>query len=212
MNLQENIRRILKEETKLPSFIRRRFSEEDINELISDIEFAIPTYGGDEYIDDVIYDEVREFMMNKSEFGKGTLQDNLSNDEWLNQLYKFEEPLRDYVRSVFNMNLQEQTKKVLKEETNRINIILRRLPADKIEKMEEEFTSILNQASESFQDKFKYGTDPLIPTLFNFKILVLKSLMIMLEIKNYLPEDLAWPILYAHYVDRIESRYEEIKK
>jgi hypothetical protein len=98
--LQESIRRILKEETKLPSFIRRRFSEKDINELISDIEFAIPTYGGDEYIGDVIYDKVREFMMNKSEFSNGTLYDNLSNDEWLNQLYKFEEPLRDYVRSV----------------------------------------------------------------------------------------------------------------
>ena len=138
MNLQENIRRILKEETKLPSFIRRRFSGEDIDELISDIKFAIPRYGDNANIHDVIYDEVREFMMNKSEFGKGTLQDNLSNDEWLNQLYKFEEPLRDYVRSVFNINLQEQTKKVLKEETNRINIILRRLPADKIEKMEEE--------------------------------------------------------------------------
>jgi len=99
-NLQEQISRILREETKLPSFIKRRFSEEDIYELISDIKFAIPTYGGDEYIDDVIYDEVREFMMNKSEFSNGTLYDNLSNDEWLNQLYKFEEPLRDYVRSV----------------------------------------------------------------------------------------------------------------
>jgi len=100
MNLQESIRRILKEETKLPSFIRRRFSEEDINELINNIRFAIPKYGGDKYIDDVIHDEVREFMMNKSEFSNGTLYDNLSNDEWLNQLYKFEEPLRDYVRSV----------------------------------------------------------------------------------------------------------------
>ena len=98
--LQESIRRILKEETKLPSFIRRRFSEEDIDELISDIKFAIPKYGDDKNIDDVIYDEVREFMMNKSEFSNGTLQDNLSNDEWLNQLFKFEEPLRDYVRSV----------------------------------------------------------------------------------------------------------------
>jgi len=98
--LQESIRRILKEETKLPSFIRRRFSEGDINELIDNIKFAIPTYGDDKYIDDVIYDEVREFMMNKSEFSNGTLYDNLSNDEWLNQLFKFEEPLRDYVRSV----------------------------------------------------------------------------------------------------------------
>lgn len=98
--LQESIRRILREETKLPAFIRRRYSQEDIDELISNIKFAIPKYGDNKNIDDVIYDEVREFMMNKSEFGNGTLRNNLSNDEWLNQLYKFEEPLRDYVRSV----------------------------------------------------------------------------------------------------------------
>ena len=100
MNLQESIRRILREETKLPAFIRRRYSQEDIDELISNIKFAIPKYGDDKNIDDVIYDEVREFMMNKSEFGNGTLRNNLSNDEWLNQLYKFEEPLRDHVRSI----------------------------------------------------------------------------------------------------------------
>ena len=100
MNLQESIRRILREETKRPAFIRRRYSQEDIDELISNIKFAIPTYGDDKNIDDVIYDEVREFMMNKSEFGNGTLRNNLNNDEWLNQLYKFEEPLRDYVKSI----------------------------------------------------------------------------------------------------------------
>ena len=98
--LQESIIRILREETKLPAFIRRRYSQEDIDELISNIKFAIPKYDDDKNIDDVIYDEVREFMMNKSEFGNGTLRNNLSNDEWLNQLYKFEEPLRDHVRSI----------------------------------------------------------------------------------------------------------------
>lgn len=108
--------------------------------------------------------------------------------------------------------LQESIRRILKEETNRMNAILRRVPADKIERMDEEFISILNQASRSFQDGFKYGTDPKKLTLSNFKMVVLKSLMRMLEIKNYLPEDLGWPILYAHYVDRIESRYEDIEK
>jgi len=110
------------------------------------------------------------------------------------------------------MKLQETIRKVLREEKNRINIILRRLPADKIEKMDEEFISILNQASESFKEKFKYGTDPLIPTLSNFKIMVIKSLMRRLEIRDFLPDNISWPILYAHYVDRIESRYEDIEK
>jgi len=109
MNLQESIRRILREETKLPSFIRRRYSEEDIDELISNVKFSIPKYGDDKRIDDVIHDEVREFMMDKSDFGyHGTLRNDLTGNEYYLQLSKFEEPLRDYVKSVIlNTNLQE---------------------------------------------------------------------------------------------------------
>ena len=58
-------------------------------------------YGDDKNIDDVIYDEVREFMMDKSDFGyHGTLRNDLTGNEYYLQLYKFEEPLRDYVKSV----------------------------------------------------------------------------------------------------------------
>ena len=42
--------------------------------------------------------------------------------------------------------------------------------------------------------------------------MVIKSLMRRLEIRDFLPDDISWPILYAHYVDRIESRYEDIEK
>ena len=120
MNLQESIRRILKEETKLPSFIRRRYSEEDIDELISNVKTSIPKYDDDKNIDDVIYDEVREFMMDKSDFGyHGTLRNDLTGNEYYLQLYKFEEPLRDYVKSVIlNTNLQESIRRVLREEIN----------------------------------------------------------------------------------------------
>ena len=120
MNLQESIRRILKEETKLPSFIRRRYSEEDIDELISNIKTSIPKYGDDKYLADVIYDEVREFMMDKSDFGyHGTLRNDLTGNEYYLQLYKLEEPLRDYVKSVIlNTNLQESIRRVLREEIN----------------------------------------------------------------------------------------------
>ena len=120
MNLQESIRRILKEETKLPSFIRRRYSEEDIDELISNVKTSIPKYDDDKNIDDVIYDEVREFMMDKSDFGyHGTLRNDLTGNEYYLQLYKLEEPLRDYVKSVIlNTNLQESIRRVLREEIN----------------------------------------------------------------------------------------------
>jgi len=47
---------------------------------------------------------------------------------------------------------------------------------------------------------------------FFFKIKIIKKLMTMLELQDFLPDDISWPILYAHYVDRIESRYEDIEK
>jgi hypothetical protein len=110
------------------------------------------------------------------------------------------------------MNLQEHIRKVLKEETNGMNIILRRVPPKISKRIDDEFISILDHVSRSFQDGFKYGTNPKKLTLSNFKIIILKSLITGLKLTDYLPEDLSWPILYAHYVDRIESRYEDIEE
>jgi hypothetical protein len=110
------------------------------------------------------------------------------------------------------MKIEEQIRKVLREETNRMNVILRRLPSDKLEEIEEDFTSILNQASKEFKSGFKYGTDPRKLSLSNFKIKVISELIYTLELRNYLPNDISWSILYSHYVERIESRYENLKK
>ena len=110
------------------------------------------------------------------------------------------------------MNLQEHIRRVIKEETNSMNIILRRVPPKISKRIDDEFISILNHTSRSFQDGFKYGTNPKKLTLSNFKIVILKSLITGLKLNDYLPEDLTWSILYAHYVDRIESRYEDIEK
>jgi len=116
MNLQESIRRTLKEETKLPSFIRRRYSEEDIDGLIANVKYSIPRYGDDKHIDDVIYDEVREFMMYTLDL-HGIHPDDWTGNEYFVQLSKFEKPLRDYVKSVIlNTNLQESIRKVLRED------------------------------------------------------------------------------------------------
>ena len=110
------------------------------------------------------------------------------------------------------MSTERIIRRILREETNQMRTILRRIPADKAERMDEEFISILDQASMSFQDGFRYGTNPEKLTLSNFKMVVLKSLMNGLRLRDYLPDDISWPILYKHYVDIIESRYEEIKK
>jgi thioredoxin-like negative regulator of GroEL len=41
MNLQETIRRILREETEIPLFLRRRFSPEDLEWLVNDVKEMI---------------------------------------------------------------------------------------------------------------------------------------------------------------------------
>ena len=110
------------------------------------------------------------------------------------------------------MNLQEHIIRILREETNHIRTIIRRIPVDKAERMDEEFISILDQASRSFQDGFRYGTNPEKLTGGKFIMVVLKSLMNGLRLRDYLPDDISWPILYKHYVDIIESTYEEIEK
>jgi len=51
---------------------------------------------------DVIEDEIREFLMNKSEFGNGTFL-NRSNDEYHETLYKFEKPLINYFKNILSI-------------------------------------------------------------------------------------------------------------
>ena len=55
MNLQEHIRKVLREETHIPSVIRRRVSDEDVEEAF---EYALDRMGGSmENPDSVIYKE-----------------------------------------------------------------------------------------------------------------------------------------------------------
>lgn len=103
MKLKENIRRVLREETKLPAFIRRRYSKEDINELINNVKEAMVQYDDDKHPEDVIHDEVREFMMDKSEFSNPSILDRLNGEDYWVNLSKNEEPLVNYIKSILNI-------------------------------------------------------------------------------------------------------------
>ena len=99
MNLQESIRRILREETELPLFIRRRFNHKDLDQLINDVEDAILRYGNDKHIDDAIYDEVRGFITEFVDYEDWhNMNDNKYWDTWL----KYETPLVNYVKHILN--------------------------------------------------------------------------------------------------------------
>ena len=96
MNLQESIRRILREETEVPLFIKRRFSHKDLDQLINNVEDAILRYGDDYHTDDLIYDEVRGFINEFVDYEDWyTMNDDKYWDTWL----KYETPLVNYVKT-----------------------------------------------------------------------------------------------------------------
>jgi ACT domain-containing protein len=107
MNLQENIRRILREETILPLYIRRRVSMEELDDLVLDVKDLI-----DSNYDktDAIYDTVRQFVATKKEF---KFKDETEQVYW-DSYIEVEEPLVNYVKT----NLQESIRRILREETS----------------------------------------------------------------------------------------------
>ena len=115
MNLQENIRRILREENTLPNLIRRRFSEEELYKLVSNVERTFETHRiSQQHREDVIDAEVDDFIMNSVYYGE--FED--FDDEIYQDIYNlYREPLVDYIKSKIDMNLQESIRRILKEET-----------------------------------------------------------------------------------------------
>ena len=66
MNLQESIRRILREETELTNYIRRRATANDLERLVRDVKISI---SGGKDKSDALYDAVQNFISsNKEQF------------------------------------------------------------------------------------------------------------------------------------------------
>ena len=91
-NLQENIRRILREETILPLYIRRRVSMEELDDLVVDVKDLI-----DSNYDktDAIYDTVRQFIATKKTFKFN----NETEQGYWDSYVEVEEPLVNYVKT-----------------------------------------------------------------------------------------------------------------
>ena len=64
MNLQETIRRILREETEPPLYFRRRVSASDIERLVRDVKISI---SGGKNKSDALYDAVQNFISSNRE-------------------------------------------------------------------------------------------------------------------------------------------------
>ncbi len=106
-------------------------------------------------------------------------------------------------------------RKVLKEETDHLRMMLRRLPSKTVKKMDEEFDSSLNYISKMFIKTYK--SDPRKLSEHEFTRMVIIDLIMILDVRNYLPNDAEWyddvvNSLSKHYKKRITSMYNVLKK
>lgn len=104
--MEHLIKRIIKEETELPLYVRRRVSMEELDDLVLNVKDLI-----DSNYDktDAIYDTVRQFVTTKKEF---KFNDETEQGYW-DSYIEVEEPLVNYVKT----NLHESKRRILREET-----------------------------------------------------------------------------------------------
>jgi hypothetical protein len=104
MNLQEQINRIQSmmgviteifddgEETELPIYIRRRFSFDELNDLVKNVKDQIEE---GESLDTAIYDTIRHFIVTKN---FKDIDNNAPEREYWDSYLRYEEPLVKYVK------------------------------------------------------------------------------------------------------------------
>ena len=110
------------------------------------------------------------------------------------------------------MNLQESIRRILREETNFLNAILRRIDP---EKLDEEFESSLNYISKLFVKNYK--SDPRQLSEQEFTRMIGIDLIQILDFRNIFPNDIEWyedaiKTITKHYKKRIRSMYNVLKK
>ena len=98
MNLQEHVRKVLKEETVLPLYIRRRVSMEELDDLVLDVKSLI---NSDYDKINAIYDTVRQFIAGKKYFEKNT--ETGTEQEYWDLYLTMEKPLVNYVKTKLNI-------------------------------------------------------------------------------------------------------------
>ena len=191
---------VLKEETEVSLFVRRRFSLEDLEWLVNDVKEMIDD---GESLDTAIYDGVREFIKSKNfsdidEFG-------LDADYWSSYL-NYERPLVRYVKN--KLNIQES---ILEERNSTMIRIFRRADAEKIDEI---FNGGLKTMMERYlQNKHNWR----LMNFYKFKTSVIQYVIVDLCV-NY--SDICYgsgdfhnqvsEFLLNNYSDKIEQKWEEI--
>ena len=113
MNLQETIRRILREETEPPLYFRRRVSASDIERLVRDVKISI---SGGKNKSDALYDAVQNFISSNRE----QFKDYMWSINHLPSLIKYinskldEEPLNESILRE-ETSIQDRVKNTVSE-------------------------------------------------------------------------------------------------
>lgn len=190
MNLQEHIGQVLREETELPIFIRRRVTDDDLEWLVNDVKELID-YG--ESLDTAIYDGTREFIKSRKfpdiyEFGPDA-------DYWESYL-RYERPLVDYVKKKLRItdNVNES---ILMEESKMSTYLRRRL-------------EMLDYEVESRIGKGFYGPDVVCVHYKNEEDLydaIMESSIENMYWNYFVTMEEEWPTIYLDMVKYVRSKY-----
>ena len=93
--LMESIRRVLKEESEIPVFLKRRFTPKVLDELLDVIRYKIEE--GEQHENDIIYGTVRQFIYRCRM--DDVIMHNTDQEYWESYL-NLEKPLIQYVKSM----------------------------------------------------------------------------------------------------------------
>ena len=198
--MRQTIKRILREETEIPLFVRRRFTLEDLEWLVNDVKEMIDD---GESLDTAIYDGVREFIKGRkfsdiNEFGP-------DNDYWDSYL-KYERPLVRYVKSKLNI-----LESILEEINPTMRRIIRRADPENINKLFRDSLGVMT--TRYFQNKHNWHN----MDLNRFKQGIVSYVIVDICIKYsdicYGGGDFynqVFDFIWNNYSDEMEERWNEI--
>ena len=230
MNLQESIRRILMETVNGSTYLRRRVDMSLLDEefyknlnIVTDrflmLSSGKQSYSFNEFRTTVISYLIDDYRDNLSDED----YDNFPYDEVYNFLFNlFYDKIKDRYVEVFggDINESENIRKVLKEETNYTRMLLRRLPTDILNNIDNLFNSSLNYISKIFIKS--YNSDPNKLSEREFIRRVIEDFLSITGARHYLPDQESdeyteWiktltNELTNKYKDKIKSMYRVLKK
>ena len=222
-SLQETIRKVLKEELNESTYLRRRVDMSSLDKkFFTNLNIVTDKFlkRHDGYcsfnvfrttVISYLIDDYRDNLSDED-------YDNFPYDEVYNFLFNlFYDKIKDRYVEVFGGDIDESEniRKVLKEETNYTRMLLRRLPTDILNNIDNLFNSSLNYISKMFIKTYK--SDPRKLSEHEFTRMVIIDLMSLLNVRNHLPNDVEWyddllNSLSKHYKKRITSMYNVLKK